>query len=202
LLKLVELVDGRAVTRRRALLAELEPATGAQEHVSIVVEKLVDARLVVTGRNAAGEVTVELAHDALIQSWPRLQSWLEEDREALLVYRQLAQAASEWDQNRRDTSYLFTGTRLSEAEAWADEHSDQISSLVAAFLRASVAQSKWARIVRLVQITGWILIGGAFAYGVMSETIREQGWTLFFAVLALAAMPVIVAIFSRLLRKT
>ena len=116
----------------------------------------VDARLLVTGTDEAGRDTVELAHDGLIRNWPRLQRWLEEEREALVVYRRLAQAASDWDRAGRDESNLLTGLRLKEAQAWARDHSDQLTALDQAFLSTSAAQRR--RILR--QLIG-ILLGQA-----------------------------------------
>ena len=50
-----------------------------------VVDLLVRARLV-----TSAEGSIELAHEALVRAWPRLRSWLEEDREGQRVWRHLA----------------------------------------------------------------------------------------------------------------
>jgi hypothetical protein len=78
-------------TRRWSALAELggEPRE--------LVEKLADARLVVTGREeATGQETVEVAHEALIRHWQRLQSWLNADREFLLWRQRLRHDLEDW----------------------------------------------------------------------------------------------------------
>src|SRR5205807_1728009 len=81
--------------------------------------------LVVTG-NAAGETgdreeTVEVAHEALIRDWPRLQGWLEESRNALRYERSLADKAAEWDASspKRHPDRLVRGEMLEEALKWA-----------------------------------------------------------------------------------
>jgi hypothetical protein len=62
-----------------------------------LVEKLADARLVVTGREeATGQETVEVAHEALIRHWQRLQSWLNADREFLLWRQRLRHDLEDW----------------------------------------------------------------------------------------------------------
>ena len=53
-----------------------------------LLDELAGARLVTVDRD-----TVELAHEALIRHWPRLQEWLAEDREGLEIHRQLTLAA-------------------------------------------------------------------------------------------------------------
>ena len=46
--------------------------------------------------------TVEVAHEALVREWPRLRSWLEEDREGHRILRQLTQSAHAWEALGRD----------------------------------------------------------------------------------------------------
>jgi hypothetical protein len=67
-LELVQTGENTEDTRRRAALSELGGETRE------LVKKLADARLVVTCREeASGQETVEVAHDALIRHWQRLQ---------------------------------------------------------------------------------------------------------------------------------
>ncbi len=44
----------------------------------------------------ADEDSVELIHEALLQHWPRLRTWLEEDTQGRLLQLRLATAAAEW----------------------------------------------------------------------------------------------------------
>ncbi|GAB7184132.1 helix-turn-helix transcriptional regulator [Kitasatospora sp. Ki12] len=74
-----------------------------------VMERLVRARLVVVDRD-----TVELAHHALPQAWPRLRGWLGEGREALGEQRRLTAAARGWAAADRDPELLYRGVRLEQ----------------------------------------------------------------------------------------
>ena len=56
---------------------------------------VVGARLV-----TMDDAGVEVAHEALIREWPRLQAWLDEDRDGLRLQRHLTAAATAWDQLR------------------------------------------------------------------------------------------------------
>lgn len=132
-LALTEPGDGTADSRRWATRAELTPP-GAAERVDSLLEAMATARLV---SMADGKVAV--AHEALIREWPRLRTWLDEDREGLLLHRHLAGAAAAWDSLGREPSELYRGPRLAAAVEWADRTED-LSSLEADFLAASRAE--------------------------------------------------------------
>ena len=82
--------ERRRDTRRRVQLEELVPAGGDPAVTERLVQRLAgaEARLVVTSVDEATQrETVEVAHEALIRRWPRLQTWLDEDRANLSVAR-------------------------------------------------------------------------------------------------------------------
>jgi hypothetical protein len=63
--------------RRRALFDDLSrPALP-------LLRRFVDARLLVTDRDPQGRETIEVAHEALLRTWPLLGGWLAEDRDKL-----------------------------------------------------------------------------------------------------------------------
>ena len=103
LLRLVALVPEGEPVRSRAPAGSLagDPARDR------VVDLLVRARLVTTS-----EESVDLAHEALVRAWPRLQSWLEESRTELRLAGQLREAARSWDDFGRDDAGLYHGARL------------------------------------------------------------------------------------------
>ena len=139
MLRLVQPGEGTVDTRRRARLDELafDPAHTAE--VEAVVQRLTDARLLTTGREAASaEEMVDVAHEALIQGWPRLRDWIERDREALRTQRRLADAALEWRRQGQDESYLYRGARLATADEWTKRHAGELSQVETAFLDASL----------------------------------------------------------------
>ncbi|WP_405778434.1 hypothetical protein [Streptomyces sp. NBC_00859] len=106
LLRLISPGDGTQDTRRPVTRTEL----GTSPETAAVLEQLVGARLL-----TAGTTTVELAHEALISSWPRLRGWIEEDRERLRLHRQLTDAARAWEELGRDPGALYRGMRLASA---------------------------------------------------------------------------------------
>ena len=134
LLRLTELGDGTADTRRRVALRELIPDSPPEAAAAStrVLNRLTEARLVTTGEN-----TAEVAHEALIREWPTLHAWLSEDREGLRMHRQITEAADQWEAMERDPGALYRGTRLARAMDWAAAHPDTLNDREMAFVTES-----------------------------------------------------------------
>jgi WD40 repeat protein/DNA-binding SARP family transcriptional activator len=82
-----------------------------------VVSRLVESRLLTATRDpATGQRLVELAHEALIDGWPRLRDWVDQARGWLLDVRRLSMSATDWERHGRDDDWLLSGSRLDEAE--------------------------------------------------------------------------------------
>ncbi|MGD9753532.1 MAG: BTAD domain-containing putative transcriptional regulator, partial [Acidimicrobiia bacterium] len=133
--RLVSVAEGHD-TRRRALRSEL-----GRDARSPVIDRFGQARLLTFDRDpATREPTVEVAHEALLDGWPRLRAWIDEDREDLAVLRHLSAAARAWEDNGRDDAELYRGGRLERAEQWATQHDDRLNEHEAAFLTAATAR--------------------------------------------------------------
>ncbi|MET8993604.1 hypothetical protein [Amycolatopsis sp. NPDC004169] len=123
-LRLVGFGDGTPDTRRHVPYAELG--------VTPVVAQFVRARVVTAGRTG-----LDLAHDAVIDGWPRLRGWLAADRDALRVHRRLTEAAGLWETADRDSAVLYRGRHLDEALAWAKRSDARPNPPERRFLQAS-----------------------------------------------------------------
>ena len=123
-------------SRRRVRLSELIFNGEKSKSLETLLKKLSDARLIIVT-----ETSAEVAHEALIREWPRLRGWLAEDRENLVLHRQLNRAASRWDADGRKSDDLYRGSRLAQALEWAGEHRVEMSILEKTFLDAS---KSWA----------------------------------------------------------
>lgn len=101
-------VEGGELARRRVALSELDyPTEEENARVQTVLDRLVEARLLVRGTSESpdgttGEAHVEPAHDALVLAWDKLLRWKKEAEEYLPLQRRLAQAASEWSKATRE----------------------------------------------------------------------------------------------------
>ncbi|MFG1687319.1 hypothetical protein ACGFNP_44660 [Nonomuraea sp. NPDC049269] len=135
-LRLTALGQGTEDTRRRVPPAELlaGPDGAAME---AVLSRLTAARLL-----TVDEDSVQVAHEAVIRSWPRLRGWLAEDRELVRLQRRLTDAATEWEQHGREDELLYRGTRLA---AWEDRALDRLNDLEHAFLAAGRARARRER---------------------------------------------------------
>ncbi|MFN8621505.1 MAG: AAA family ATPase [Chloroflexota bacterium] len=135
LLRLAGPGEGTALVRRRVPRAELDadrdPAVGE------VLRSLTEARLL-----TAGEDTVEVAHEALLREWPRLQEWLAEDAAGREIRLHLIDAARDWEASGRDPGDLYRGARLATALEWSSDHALELNASERAFLDASRAASQ------------------------------------------------------------
>jgi hypothetical protein len=112
-LRLVTPGEGQEDTRARAAM----PSEPQQQ--KIVAEFAgPKTRLLVTGSDRAGRPTVEVAHEALIRTWPRLREWINANREKLRARAAVLQAKAQWEQSgRRDDMLLPAGICL-RCAAW------------------------------------------------------------------------------------
>jgi WD domain, G-beta repeat len=97
-----------------------------------IVESLVTARLVI-----ADDGAVELAHEVLARSWPRLRSWLDDDVEGHRILRHLTMAADGWEALGHPDGELYRGGRLAQVVEWRDRAQPKLTPNEQAFLLAS-----------------------------------------------------------------
>src|SRR2546426_6971577 len=167
---MLRLCSGEAATvvRRRVPLAELD--ADHDERVAQVLAILTDARLLTTS-----DGTVEVAHEALLREWPRLQSWLEEDLEGRRMHLHLAAASREWEARGRDPAELYRGARLSAALDLTARHATQLSGLEREFVAASRAESgRQLRRLRILLAGVAVLLAAAVAAGIGALVLRQR----------------------------
>lgn len=106
---LVHVDEIRTDLRRRARLAELSKV--GQD----VARRLADERILVTSRDwTKSDDFVEVAHEALLRHWPRLESWVLERRNALLTIRKLQEDVRIWLSKAREASLLWSHEQVHE----------------------------------------------------------------------------------------
>ena len=101
--------DGKRVSKRKN-------KSGFNDELGKIVDELVKKyRLLVSGRQ---EGMVEIAHEALIGSWQRLQDWITKYEKEIILERQLKEAAESWWKDKADEkkaiSELWTGSKLTQ----------------------------------------------------------------------------------------
>jgi WD40 repeat protein/DNA-binding SARP family transcriptional activator len=127
--RLVTLGGGLEVTKRRVLLGELTTLELPGEEEAMIgpppilgaIEQFGRSRLLSfdNDRVTRGS-TVEIAHEALLEAWPRLASWLDADRTTIRLGRLLSEATAEWLEAGRNDGYLLRQSRLDQLATLAD----------------------------------------------------------------------------------
>ena len=140
-LRLVTLGEGTEDTRRRVLRAEVGNLAEHHEPLSVVISAFGRARLLSFDHDPITRgATIEVAHEALLSEWRRWREWLSESRADIRSQRQLAIAALEWQNASRDASFLLTGARLEQFEAWAENTTVALTQDERTYLGASIRE--------------------------------------------------------------
>ena len=137
-LRLVAVGGSNDDVRRRVRRGELT-AVGEPRPIDHVLERFGEARLLTFDRDpTTREQTVEVAHESLLGSWPRLRDWIRDEGQGLRVRSELTTAANSWERSGRDGGDLYRGVRLAVAEGFADDHADDLTALEHEFVNASI----------------------------------------------------------------
>ena len=125
--RLVTLADEGSDSRRRVRREEIEALDGGTGALAGVIDGFGRQRILSFDRDpTTHSPTVEIAHEALLRAWPRLQTWIDHDRDGLRLLRHLSEAAMSWQQLDREPGELYRGARLENALAWASAHPDDL----------------------------------------------------------------------------
>ena len=114
---------------------------GERQAAEEVLRALIDARLLTGYRDAARWTTgrlrrVEIIHESLLTSWPRLVRWQTQDADSARLRDELRQAARLWDDHERSTDYLWTGKAFREFSVWRENYPGGLTDLEEAFASA------------------------------------------------------------------
>jgi len=140
-LRLVTIDEGLEDLRRRVRLSELETIEVDREAMMEAIDSFTRYRLLTSDRDpVTREPTIEVAHEALLRSWPRLRGWLDSAREDLRNHRQLAAEAAAWASSDRDPSFVLRGSRLERFEGWTSGSSVALNAAEREYLDASIRE--------------------------------------------------------------
>ncbi|MHA6624115.1 nSTAND1 domain-containing NTPase [Pseudonocardia sichuanensis] len=157
--------EGRFV-RRAAPFDELPPRLRA------LVPPLAAGRLLVAAGGRTGG-SVELAHQSLIEHWPRLRGWLESDRAFLAWRSELDAARGRWAAGGHDDGALLRGGALDSAEGWLRERPGEVGTGEAEYVRRSRARQR--REVRRWRLVAAVLGVLVLAAGTLSVVAVRRG---------------------------
>ncbi len=165
-------------TRRRADLREFAPPDAASAPAGKVLDRLVQERLVIISRSGdpeTGEETAEIAHEALIRGWRRLQRWLDEDREFLLWRQRAKVLVNAWEDSGQDDAALLRGAPLAEARRWLEERGVDLHPDGRAFIQKSIARERRARLLKRAVAAGFAVLAlAAFFSYLVARAERDR----------------------------
>jgi WD40 repeat protein len=158
--RLTRTVLQRLVTpdRTRAIVSRDELRGPAHDATTIdaIIDLLVQARLLVVQQGE--EATVELVHESLIQSWPTLTRWLDEDHEHAGYLAQVRTAATQWDQRGRAPGLLWRGEAEREARQFRARYRGALGSRELAFIDAVLQLGNRSTRIRRAVLVGAVAV--------------------------------------------
>ena len=138
--------DVRRDTRRRVLMHDLLPAGRDLPSTSLLLDTLVQARLIVMAGEGE-QAAVEVVHESIIQNWSRLRDWINSKRE-FFIWRQarLMPALEKWQKTKE---HFLDHEAAVEAKRWLAEQRSELSTIETEFIFHSLLRTP-------VDVTSWL----------------------------------------------
>lgn len=114
-----------------------------------------------------GQDSATLANESLMRRWPKLKSWLKDDRQFLHWRQQLGVSLMEWEKAKDGNRALLTGKPMRAAKYWLMERKNDLNDREKEFIAKSVRMGllKIASVILIL-----ITVVGVPAY----QSIRER----------------------------
>ena len=142
-----------------------------------LVQALLEARLFVSNLDDRGQPVVSVAHEALLEHWPRVRTWSEQNREYLRAHARLSAATRAWEREQRSRDFLLArGKPLAEARALMAE-GVRLSEPERALVEVSIKRAQRFAQLRAAAIVGLIILAGSAsvaAYFASRESDRAR----------------------------
>ena len=162
----------RATTRHDELLAVL----GGDESARVVVERLVEARLLVVAEGDDAVEYVEVIHEALLSAWPRIAQWQREDAEGnrFLLDQIRAAAAQQWEARKRPRGLLWRDELVEDYRRWRLQHPGGLTAGEGAFGKASLAERDRGRRLRAALIALFATAAVVTSYVAWQQSLARK----------------------------
>ncbi|MBV9489066.1 MAG: hypothetical protein JO069_04985, partial [Verrucomicrobia bacterium] len=122
-----------------------EQKAGAKGFIDLFIKE----RLLVADTDPQGEVTVSVAHEALLREWHRVKEWLSENREFLRMRDRLDASLRLWlSRAKQRDDLLGPGLPLAEGEKLVKEFKPSLSREQIDYVSASIAERRRRRRVQ------------------------------------------------------
>jgi WD40 repeat protein/serine/threonine protein kinase len=144
-LRLVTVGEEVLATRRRVSRAELLSIAQVKYSAPVeTIDQIIDTYgnyrlLSFDHARTTREPTVEIAHEALLIAWPRLQEWIKTSQDDLRQQQHLGTFAQEWLDAGKSPGFLLRESRLDQFAGWAANTQLALNANEQAYLEASLA---------------------------------------------------------------
>ncbi|MCB8749527.1 nSTAND1 domain-containing NTPase [Planktothrix agardhii] len=119
-LRLIQFGEGRADTRRQESVEALKARGDNDQIFEETLRYLADRRLLTLSGKEDKTRKVDISHEILISSWPQLQDWIIQRRDAEQTRRRLIAKVEEWVRLGKGQGGLLDEFEIVEAQHWLD----------------------------------------------------------------------------------
>jgi WD40 repeat protein len=145
----------------------------------------------------SGRQLVEIVHESLLKTWPRLVRWQTQDADGAQLRDQLRQAAHLWKERGGTEDLLWTGTAYLDYRAWRQNYRGGLSTVEEEFAKAMAARARRKRLlvraaaaaIVLVSVGVSVAIGASRQRAVAAARMAEASKLLALAQLKLQEDP-------------
>lgn len=147
MLRMVSLEGGEASSRRVMQDDLIFPDAGENKRVTLVLDLLVTAKLVVADLDASSRPFYEPAHDAFVRAWKKLWDWIDVlGKDRLLVLNKLQESALEYQDSRHSKDLWHNNPRLAIISELKKQATNWMNAQERDFFTASVRKKRFNRL--------------------------------------------------------
>lgn len=187
-LRLVQFGEGRPNTRRQQSVAALRAVGHGEKQFEYTLATLVNNWLLISSGSSASEAdtTIDVAHEALVTSWPALREWIAIYRRAESIRRRFEARATRWIESGKSPRRLLNRDELDDVQEWLDQPSaDEVGfsldlRLLVAVSSATIRRNRLVQLAAgaIVMLAAPLIVLIAYFSGFTSQWID---WVTYFA---------------------
>ncbi|MEM9481020.1 MAG: NACHT and WD repeat domain-containing protein [Verrucomicrobiota bacterium] len=171
--------EDERITRKRADYDLLTADAGSKA----LIDQLVKARLFVADAREGGGAEVSVAHEALLQAWPRFREAIDADREFLRSRSRVAASAKRWMEEGKNAEFLLPeGRMLAEGEELLVVRGEELAREEIEFVEASSGlarerrEGRVRRLRRVAAALGILAVGAiaGAAFGFLGQSEAKK----------------------------
>ncbi|WP_363331027.1 WD40 repeat domain-containing protein [Desulfonatronospira sp.] len=167
--------ENNRVTRRRIRVKDLTTRKITLEQVREVIHEFSkeNARLI-TLSTVEGEVTAEVTHEALFETWQRFKDWIRDRWDDLRLQQRLEAAATYWDEQGRPAGLLWRSPDLDLLRNFVRTTNPDLNQCCLEFFRASERAERQQVLLRGAGVGALALLAAGMTwFGIQSRRAEQ-----------------------------